>query len=1128
MATNNLDFKMRFSADTVDFKRALEEINAQLVKVNQSNKAKAGLSAEEKAAAQEAKRAAREKAEIDKVLSASLAAEAKKIERLRVQSEKNAEREAKKAAQEKMRAEREHSKTAAMLARELERERIKSERAAAAEAKKTAQIVKQTAQAAQNASPNTQMTVLAQSISSIGKSMLGWGAGIASLAAIKNSIGDILAATNELTAIRTRFEYAFGGAEQGAKQLEFVREEAKRLGLEFTGAANGYGQLAAATKELNITTEQTQDLFKGVMSATAAMGLSADEASGVFLALSQIAGKGKVSMEELRGQLGERLTPAMAIAAKSMGVTTAELEKMVENGISAEKFLPKFGAALEEAFGETAAKNVHTLNGQMNLLKNSYNEFLTSLGNGGVGQAAVTVMQDIGVALEWAQQKFHDFLQSQDGELLKQSLRQTYELIKQIGSTLGGVFQAAYQTFTDVFSTISGGERDVSLLKGALNGVSLAIAMIDDGVSGVSIAFNFFSGAAKDLLSILAQFASKMTFGKLSNDLAVMADKLHLKAQESYEKAHQQAMQFESQTSKIRKNIAETGNAAGVVYDAASESAEKATEASEKQTQALTAEQQQAEELDKAYKNAQAAATELGVDIQAASRETSKATNESLNNIQELADNFDVLQQKGVNASLLISQALSGSLKKATNEADIKAIEAKYHELGKVGKLAMEDVESGILAAKMRLQELRQETDPTEAAFKKLGVQSKEAMRLSAEEMRQAFERVKNSGKASQEELQKAFEKTANSMLQSGDAAQKEWVMANAAAHQYAVTVDKTGKAALQSAENVKKAADEQQAAHQKAGQAAQQHADAEKAVGDAAEKAAQQSDAAHQQVAENNKKRLSEYQQAVHYTLTQMKAYSQMGTAAWLPTLQSVWRLHDGIYSTVSRLNDAMANGSNLATELANAEAMAISNANKLDKTTLNGLKTAIMQARQQMQGLADDAASAVRAAEKELLQLQGKTEQIAAMEQQQKIADLQAKMQQAQKQGNTQAQQEYARAIALLEQAYQLKLQQEQEARAAAEREAREQEQAKKQAEQSRSAANIALPEPPKLDLSQVDLGNVQVDTSALNAALMQRDSQINHQLNAQLPDFVQQLVPKIMDEIARQLQAQQKSAM
>lgn len=188
------------------------------------------------------------------------------------------------------------------------------------------------------------MTPLASSIGKIGMAAAG---AVGGLAALQKGLSDVLAATQEYQAIATRFTYAFDGAEEGAKQLAFVREEAQRLGLEFMGAANGYAQFAAAAKDVNISTEQTQSIFKGVAAAAATMGLSADDANGVFLALSQIAGKGKVSMEELRGQLGERLAPAMSIAAQAMGVTTAELEKMVENGLAAETFLPRFGAALE-------------------------------------------------------------------------------------------------------------------------------------------------------------------------------------------------------------------------------------------------------------------------------------------------------------------------------------------------------------------------------------------------------------------------------------------------------------------------------------------------------------------------------------------------------------------------------------------------------------------------------------------------------------------------------------------------------------------------------------------------------------------------------------------------------------
>ena len=41
------------------------------------------------------------------------------------------------------------------------------------------------------------------------------------------------------------------------------------------------------------------------------MGLSADQTSGVLLALQQMISKGTVQAEELRGQLGERLPGAL-------------------------------------------------------------------------------------------------------------------------------------------------------------------------------------------------------------------------------------------------------------------------------------------------------------------------------------------------------------------------------------------------------------------------------------------------------------------------------------------------------------------------------------------------------------------------------------------------------------------------------------------------------------------------------------------------------------------------------------------------------------------------------------------------------------------------------------------------
>lgn len=61
-------------------------------------------------------------------------------------------------------------------------------------------------------------------------------------------------------------------------------------------------------------------------------------------------------MEEIRRQLSESLPGSFQVAAKAMGMTTAEFTAMVESGqLASSDFLPKFGIALREAANSAGA-----------------------------------------------------------------------------------------------------------------------------------------------------------------------------------------------------------------------------------------------------------------------------------------------------------------------------------------------------------------------------------------------------------------------------------------------------------------------------------------------------------------------------------------------------------------------------------------------------------------------------------------------------------------------------------------------------------------------------------------------------------------------------------------------------
>lgn len=174
------------------------------------------------------------------------------------------------------------------------------------------------------------------------------------------------------------------------EQLAFVRDVANRLGLDVGSAAGSFVQLTAATQGTQLQGVATRDIFEAISRAMGSLGKSSAETEGAFQAITQIVSKGKVTMEELRGQLGERLPGAMQIAARSMGVTTTEFEKLVEKGISAEQFLPRFTEELNRTF---AGASFDGYQANLNRLRNSIDELLAQAGKAGLFEALTSGVQ---------------------------------------------------------------------------------------------------------------------------------------------------------------------------------------------------------------------------------------------------------------------------------------------------------------------------------------------------------------------------------------------------------------------------------------------------------------------------------------------------------------------------------------------------------------------------------------------------------------------------------------------------------------------------------------------------------------------------------------------------------------
>jgi tape measure domain-containing protein len=146
-----------------------------------------------------------------------------------------------------------------------------------------------------------------------------------------------------------------GSQASAADYVSYLRNESDRLGQSFYDLAPAFKSIAAAARGTALEGEPVRKVFSAIIEASTALGMSTADTEGSLRALGQMISKGNVQAEELRGQLGERLPGAFSLAAKAMGVGTAELNKMLEQGqVLATDLLPKLADEIHKAYGAAA------------------------------------------------------------------------------------------------------------------------------------------------------------------------------------------------------------------------------------------------------------------------------------------------------------------------------------------------------------------------------------------------------------------------------------------------------------------------------------------------------------------------------------------------------------------------------------------------------------------------------------------------------------------------------------------------------------------------------------------------------------------------------------------------------
>ncbi len=193
---------------------------------------------------------------------------------------------------------------------------------------------------------------------------------------------EAVAAAASMETLQAGLKAVTGDSAKAAQELEFVRAVASKVGVDTVEAGRAFLGLAASTKGTAVEGKATRDVFEAVATAMGKAGKSSAETSNALVALGQMASKGTVQAEELKGQLGEALPGALQAAAAGMGITVEKLNELVEAGsITANDIFPALTKGLNELYGQ--AGGAQTLSQEFINIKNAFTDMSARLGESG-------------------------------------------------------------------------------------------------------------------------------------------------------------------------------------------------------------------------------------------------------------------------------------------------------------------------------------------------------------------------------------------------------------------------------------------------------------------------------------------------------------------------------------------------------------------------------------------------------------------------------------------------------------------------------------------------------------------------------------------------------------------------
>lgn len=240
--------------------------------------------------------------------------------------------------------------------------------------------------------------------------IVGGGIG-AQVGMVRQQLGGTATYAAEISRQRQALQLVTKDAGEYRRALSFIDRTSRELAIPQEILTRQFTQLTASVKGAGGNVRDAEKAFIGVASGIRGTGGSLEQLDSALTATSQVFSKGKVSAEELRQQIGERLPGAFSLFAESIGMTPQELDKALEKGQVSLQDFQKFAEELFKQYGENAKIIADGPDAAGDRLRTSLSRLSESVGTllKPIGASFQNEMAKVILAIDGAIKKLNEF-----------------------------------------------------------------------------------------------------------------------------------------------------------------------------------------------------------------------------------------------------------------------------------------------------------------------------------------------------------------------------------------------------------------------------------------------------------------------------------------------------------------------------------------------------------------------------------------------------------------------------------------------------------------------------------------------------------------------------------------------